>query len=283
MAAGERGLGRLESVVAFVAGAVIGSEVARRSGRRTRSALEDLRWRADRLRDRAEGLVDRLDAEGVRALTPRLGSAVRDGGDAIRDRVDAARERADAVRSRALELRRGASRALDRADVALDRLDDAFGRLRRDVRRRRARSWRPVVRAPSRPVGTEAPTVAAPAPSPTVASAIHPVVGTVDVDDPLADAAKRLLDSADAYLVALDGDRIAGILTPRHLLSAVAARLDPTTAAISDVMTPTPLSIPPTATLEEAAVLVKYLHVDELVIAEGGEPLGVLRAVDLPS
>ena len=123
--------------------------------------------------------------------------------------------------------------------------------------------------------------VTAPAPSPTVVSVMRPLAGTVDVDDPLADAGKRLLDAADAYLVALDGDRIAGIVTTRHLLSAMAARLDPTTAAISDVMTPTITWIPPAATLEEAAVLVKYLHVDELVIAEDGDPVGVLRADDL--
>jgi signal-transduction protein with cAMP-binding, CBS, and nucleotidyltransferase domain len=111
---------------------------------------------------------------------------------------------------------------------------------------------------------------------------MQPVIATVDVDDPIADAGKRLLDAAGAYLVALDGERIAGVVTPRHLLSAVAERLDPTTAAIGDVMTPATVAIPPSATLEEAAVLVKYLHVDELVVAEDGHAIGVLRAADIP-
>jgi signal-transduction protein with cAMP-binding, CBS, and nucleotidyltransferase domain len=157
-----------------------------------------------------------------------------------------------------------------------------MARARRGLRRRRPIARRGAARTSApRPIGVFTGSPDAAPPAPTVDLLIRPLAGTVGVDDPISDAGKWLLDAPDAYVVALDGDRIAGIVTSRHLMSAVAGRLDPTTAAISDVMTPAVTSIPSTATLDEAAVLVKYLHVDELVVAEDGAPVGVVRAGDL--
>jgi CBS domain-containing protein len=277
----DRTMDRLESALAVIGGAVVGTEFARRSGGRVRSALGDLRWRVDRVRDRAEDLLETLDGDRVGAVAPAVATSMRDGARTFGERIDATRASVAAVRARALDLRDRASEAVDRADTALNRLDGAIARARRELRRRRPLARRGGGRtSTSRPIGvfTELPAATPPR---TVDVLMRPLAGTVGVDDPISDAGKRLIDVPDAYVVALDGERIAGIVTSRHLLSAVAGRLDPTTAAVSDVMTSAMTWIPPTATVDEAAVLVKYLHVDAFVVAEDGVPVGVVRAGDL--
>src|SRR4051794_12788681 len=275
------GSDRLEGVFAVVAGAVLGAEVARRSGDRVRSAVGDLRWRAAGIRDRAEDLLERIDAAGLGAVAPEAATSMRDGAGRFRARVTAARGSVNTVRARALDLRERASEAVDRADIALNRLDGAIARARRELRRRGPLVRRGANRTSTpRRIGVFTQLPAATPPR-TVDVLMRPLAGTVGVDDPISDAGKRLLDAPHAYVVALDGERIAGIVTPRHLLSAVAGRLDPTTAAVSDVMTSAMTWIPPTATVDEAAVLVKYLHVDAFVVAEDGVPVGVVRAGDL--
>jgi CBS domain-containing protein len=277
----DRGMDRLESVFAVAAGVVLGSELARRSGDRVRSAMGDLRWRVDRVRDGAEDLLERIDRDRVGVAAPAVGTSMREAAGTFRARVEAARNNVAAVRARALDLRDRASEAVDRADAALNRLDGAIARARGELLRRRPLARRGAARTSApRGIGvfTEVPAATPPR---AVDLLMRPLAGTVGVDDPISDAAKRLIDAPDAYVVALDGDRIAGIVTSRHLLSAVAARLDATTAAISDVMTSAMTWIPPTAPVDEAAILVKYLHVDELVVAEDGAPVGVVPAADL--
>ena len=110
---------------------------------------------------------------------------------------------------------------------------------------------------------------------------MRPVTAVVDPDDAIRVAAVALGDAEVGAVVAVDGEKVAGVLTVRHLVRAVADGLDPLSTGIADVMSPAPTTIPRHATLADAEVLVRYLAVHELVVVDAGRAIGIVRATDV--
>ncbi len=103
---------------------------------------------------------------------------------------------------------------------------------------------------------------------------------TVDATLPLAEVAGRMVDRAVGAVLVLDGDRLAGILTERDVLRAVARGIRDD-AVVRDWMTTEPETITPDETTEHAATLMMHGGFRHLPVVEGGDIVGILSIRDL--
>lgn len=103
---------------------------------------------------------------------------------------------------------------------------------------------------------------------------------TVARDELLVSAAARMAERRVGAALVLDGERLAGILTERDVLNAVAAGgVD--TALVSGWMTHGPETIDPGDTTEHAAVLMIHGGFRHLPVVDAGRPVGILSIRDL--
>ncbi len=103
---------------------------------------------------------------------------------------------------------------------------------------------------------------------------------TVDSALPLAQVAERMVEREVGAVLVLDGERLAGILTERDVLRAVARGLRDTTR-VADCMTAHPETIAPDDTTEHAAVLMLHGGFRHLPVVEGDDLVGVISIRDL--
>ena len=97
---------------------------------------------------------------------------------------------------------------------------------------------------------------------------------------PLTEAAARIDARRVGAALVLVGERLAGILTERDILRAVAAgRVEGTTVA--DWMTPHPETIDPSDTTGHAAALMIHGGFRHLPVVAGGTPVGIVSIRDL--
>jgi len=97
---------------------------------------------------------------------------------------------------------------------------------------------------------------------------------------PLTEAAARIDARRVGAALVLAGERLAGILTERDILRAVAAgRVEGTTVA--DWMTPHPETIDPSDTTGHAAALMIHGGFRHLPVVAGGTPVGIVSIRDL--
>lgn len=106
-------------------------------------------------------------------------------------------------------------------------------------------------------------------------------VVTEAADDTLADAAAKMRSQQTGSLLIMEGDRLAGIFTERDLLKAVAQGTNPTETTLKATMTTDIVTIPPTATLRDAAMLMASKWIRHLPVCEGNKVLGVISQRDL--
>ena len=81
-------------------------------------------------------------------------------------------------------------------------------------------------------------------------------------------------------VLVLEGERLAGIMTERDLMRAVARGLRDD-AVVGDCMTTDPETIAPGDTIEHAAVLMIHGGYRHLPVVDGGAVVGVLSMRDL--
>jgi CBS domain-containing protein len=103
---------------------------------------------------------------------------------------------------------------------------------------------------------------------------------TVEPGLELVAAAKRMTERGVGAVVVLDGDTLAGILTERDVLRAVANGLTPD-ALVADWMTRHPETIEPDDSTQHAAALMIHGGFRHLPVVEGGRPVGILSIRDL--
>ena len=82
-------------------------------------------------------------------------------------------------------------------------------------------------------------------------------------------------------LLVMDDDRLAGIVTERDLLRAVALGTDPGTAAIKEAMTIEVFTVPPDMPLRDAAREMASRWIRHLPVVEDGRLLGVVSMRDV--
>jgi CBS domain-containing protein len=103
---------------------------------------------------------------------------------------------------------------------------------------------------------------------------------TVDSTLPLAEVAQKIVAREVGAVLVLEGERLAGILTERDVLRAVARgiRAD---AVVRDWMTTDPETIEPDETTQHAATLMMHGGFRHLPVVEGDHVVGILSIRDL--
>jgi CBS domain-containing protein len=112
----------------------------------------------------------------------------------------------------------------------------------------------------------------------TVDDIYRPGAITAAADDSLDQIAARLQDKDISTLVILDGDRLAGIITERDIVRAVADRRD---LADGEYMTREPATVGLETPLAEVARTMLTYGVRHLPVVVAGEVLGMVSARDL--
>ena len=103
---------------------------------------------------------------------------------------------------------------------------------------------------------------------------------TVAPGDALGEVAQRMVDRDVGAVIVMEGDALAGILTERDVLRAVAAGIQDDTI-VSDWMTRDPETMNPDDTTQHAAVLMIHGGFRHLPLVEGGDVVGMLSIRDL--
>ena len=115
---------------------------------------------------------------------------------------------------------------------------------------------------------------------PVVANHMTKDLLTLEAETTLAAAAKRMAERGVGAVVVLDGERLAGILTERDILKAVATGFEPD-ARVGDWMTHHPETIESNDTTDHAAALMIHGGFRHLPVVDGGEIKGILSIRDL--
>jgi len=103
---------------------------------------------------------------------------------------------------------------------------------------------------------------------------------TVSPQVPLTEVAKRMVSRDVGAVMVIENERLAGILTERDVLRAVAAGLDESTL-VSDCMTRDPDTLEHDESTRQAATLMIHGGFRHLPIMEGDEVVGMLSIRDL--
>jgi CBS domain-containing protein len=115
---------------------------------------------------------------------------------------------------------------------------------------------------------------------PTVERHMSKNLVTATADDRLTDTARKMADRGVGAVVVLEGERLAGILTERDILKAVA---DGATqeATVGERMTRHPETVESDETTDHAASLMIHGGFRHLPVVDGGELKGILSIRDL--
>jgi CBS domain-containing protein len=103
---------------------------------------------------------------------------------------------------------------------------------------------------------------------------------TVDAGLTLAQVAERMVEREVGAALVLEGEQLAGIVTERDVLRAV-ARGARDEAVVRDLMTTDPETIDPVETTQHAATLMMHGGFRHLPVTEDGAVVGILSIRDL--
>jgi len=99
-------------------------------------------------------------------------------------------------------------------------------------------------------------------------------------DDDLAAAARKMWEQQTGSLLVLDGEDLAGIITERDVLRAVATGT-PLDTPVSDVMSKDLITVEPGTSLREAARIMTEKWIRHLPVLESGRLVGIVSQRDL--
>lgn len=102
----------------------------------------------------------------------------------------------------------------------------------------------------------------------------------VEPDETITGVAQRMVERNLGAVLVFDGGRLAGIMTERDLMRAVAQGL-PGDALVSQYMTRNPETIAPDDTTQHAAVLMIHGGFRHLPVVEHDDVVGILSIRDL--
>jgi len=104
---------------------------------------------------------------------------------------------------------------------------------------------------------------------------------TETASDTLQAAAERMWRQQTGSLLICEQGRIAGIITERDLLRAVALGADPATSTVDEAMTTEVFTVPPGMPLHEAAREMAARWIRHLPVVQDEELLGVVSMRDI--
>ena len=101
-------------------------------------------------------------------------------------------------------------------------------------------------------------------------------VFVVGPEETLGEVAEKMRERDVGSAAVSDYGRLVGILTARDLLRAFGARAHPSEARVREWMTAEPVSLPSTAALEVAVMLMNEHGIHQVPVVEGERPVGML-------
>lgn len=104
---------------------------------------------------------------------------------------------------------------------------------------------------------------------------------TESATDTLRSAAELMWRNQTGSLLIMDDGHLAGIITERDLLRAVALGTDPTTATVDEAMTTEVFTVPPDMPLREAAREMAARWIRHLPVVDDGRVLGMVSMRDV--
>jgi CBS domain-containing protein len=99
--------------------------------------------------------------------------------------------------------------------------------------------------------------------------------------DTLRSAAERMWREQTGSLLVLDGERLAGTITERDLLLALALGPDPATVTVDEAMTTEVFTVPPDMPLLDAAREMATGWICHLPVADDGRLVGMVSMRDV--
>lgn len=115
-----------------------------------------------------------------------------------------------------------------------------------------------------------------------VDSLAHRNVATIDREASVREAARLMVGRDVGSVVVTNAGAAEGIVTERDLARRVlAAGLDPDATRVREVMSAPLATIAPSATVEEAAQMMRALRIKRLVVVLGEEVRGIVTATDI--
>ena len=114
-----------------------------------------------------------------------------------------------------------------------------------------------------------------------VSEIMTPATVTNRPGDTLAEAARKMWDQQTGSLVVMEGDDLAGIITERDVLKAVATGTDLEKTRVDDVMTREVITINAGSSLREAARVMTDKWIRHLPVMERGKLVGIVSQRDL--
>ena len=99
--------------------------------------------------------------------------------------------------------------------------------------------------------------------------------------DTLRSAAERMWRQQTGSLLVMDGSRLAGIITERDVLRAVALGADPATATVDEAMTAEVFTVGPDMPLRDAAREMAARWIRHLPVEDDGRLVGIVSMRDI--
>lgn len=98
----------------------------------------------------------------------------------------------------------------------------------------------------------------------------------------MREAARYMAERNVGAVAVLEGDRLSGIFSERDLLNRVVARgLDPAALRVSEVMTPNPVVVEVSESIEKCLRIMKQTNCRHLPVVEEGRLAGMLSMRDV--
>ena len=115
----------------------------------------------------------------------------------------------------------------------------------------------------------------------TLADLMTTEVLTVAPEDTIGEAAQKMVDREVSSAAVSDYGRLIGILTERDLTRAVAGRTHSSEARVREWMTPDPVTLPQTASPQEAAEIMLDRRFRHIPVVEGDRAIGIVSIRDV--
>jgi CBS domain-containing protein len=100
-------------------------------------------------------------------------------------------------------------------------------------------------------------------------------------DTPLIEAAQRMRELGVSCIIAAEGHSVRGILTTGDITSRAVAEGRPSETPVHAVMTPDPLTLPPTALVADVLHAMVERRITHMPVVEAGRLVGILTQTDL--
>lgn len=116
----------------------------------------------------------------------------------------------------------------------------------------------------------------------TILKAKGSTVYTISQDAPVSEALKIFADKRISSVVAMDGEKVAGIFTERDFAHKVGLHgKDPTTVKVEQVMTKDLITVNPSQSVNVCMNLMTDKHIRHLPVFKDGQMIGIVSIGDV--